>query len=206
MGDISRIRKLMAHEYLFRETIKIPGNIVEFGVFNGSSLFQFLKFKKILTPNSQKKIIGFDFFDDEVIITDKQDKKYMNELYNNADFKGYNTDYIYELAEKISCSKEKDIELVKGNIINTLDGYLCDKPGFRISLLHMDLDVEEPTYYVLEKMYPFMVKGSIIAFDEYNLSKWSESNAVDKFIKNHPELKLETTEWFEYPSAIIRIK
>lgn len=55
MGDITRIRKLMAHEYLFRETIKIPGNIVEFGVFNGSGLFQFLKFKKIYCPNSQKK-------------------------------------------------------------------------------------------------------------------------------------------------------
>ena len=45
----------MAHEYLFRETMNIPGNIVEFGVFNGTSLFQFLKFKKILIPNSQKK-------------------------------------------------------------------------------------------------------------------------------------------------------
>ena len=205
MGEISRIRKLMAHEHLFRKTINVPGNIVEFGVFNGTSLFQFLKFKKILIPNSQKKIIGFDFFDDEIIITDKQDKKYMTELYNNANFKGYTIEDIYSLAQNFNCIKEKDLELVKGNVMNTLSDYLNDKPGFRISLLHMDLDVDEPTYYVLEKLYPYMVKGSIIAFDEYNLSKWSESNAVDRFIKNHPELKLEIIDWFEYPSAIITI-
>jgi len=204
MNEISRIRKLMAHEYLFKETMLIPGNIVEFGVFNGTSLFQFLKFKKILLPNSQKKIIGFDFFDDEVIITNNLDKKYMDELYNNANFKGYNIDYIYSIAEKFGCLKEKDVELVKGNVMTTLNEYLIDKPGFRISLLHMDLDVDEPTYFVLEKLFPYMIKGSIIAFDEYNLSKWSESNAVDRFIKNHPELKLEIIEWFEYPSAIIK--
>ena len=69
----------------------------------------------------------------------------------------------------------------------------------------MDLDVDEPTYYVLEKLLPYMVKGSIIVFDEYNLSKWTESNAVDRFIKNHSDLKLENINWFEYPSAIIKI-
>ena len=205
MSEISRIRKLMAHEYLFRETIKIPGNIVEFGVFNGTSLFQFLKFKKILIPNSQKKIIGFDFFNENVIIKNELDNKHMNDLYKNANFCGYTIEYIFEQALKFGCNSN-DLELIKGDVISTLDSYLIDKPGFRISLLHMDLDVDEPTYYVLEKLYPYMIKGSIIAFDEYNMSKWSESNAVDRFLKNHSELQLEVIDWFEYPSAIIRIK
>lgn len=186
----------MAREYLFRETINVSGNIVEFGVFNETSLFEFLKFKKI---------IGFDFFNDKIVITDKQDKKYMTELYNNANFKGFTTEYIYKLVKNFECLKDKDIKLIKENVMETLDKYLNDKLGFRISLLHMDLDVDESTYYVLEKLYLFMVKESIIAFDEYNLSKWTESNTVDRFIKNHQELKLETIDWFEYPSAIIRI-
>ena len=67
----------------------------------------------------------------------------------------------------------------------------------------MDLDIDEPIYYILEKLLPFMVKVSIISFDEYNLSELSESNAVDRFIKNHPELKLEIIDWVEYPSVII---
>jgi hypothetical protein len=63
------------------------------------------------------------------------------------------------------------MELVKGNIIITLDKYLKEKPGFCISLLYMDLNIDEPTYYVLEKLYTYIVKSLIIAFDEYNLSK-----------------------------------
>ena len=50
-----------------------------------------------------------------------------------------------------------------------------------------------------------MIPGSIIFFDEYNLDKWSESNGVDKFLKEYPLLKLETINWAEYPSALIRI-
>jgi 2-dehydro-3-deoxyphosphooctonate aldolase (KDO 8-P synthase) len=206
MEDLTRIRKLMAHEHLFNIVLNIPGNIVEFGVFNGTSLFQFLKFKKILCPNSQKKIIGFDFFDEKIVIDQELDKIHMDNLYKDSDFEGLSPEYFYNKAKKFGCDVDKDLELVRGNVMETLDKYLSDKPGFRISLLHMDLDIEEPTYYVLEKLYNYMVKGGVIAFDEYNLGKWSESNAVDRFLKNHPELNIETVQWFEYPSAIIRIK
>ena len=69
----------------------------------------------------------------------------------------------------------------------------------------MDLDVENPTYFVLKTLIKYMIPGSIIFFDEYNLDKWSESNGVDKFLKEYPQLKLETINWAEYPSAMIRI-
>ena len=45
----------------------------------------------------------------------------MNELYTSANFKGYTTDYIYSIADIFQCSKDNDIELVKGNVINTLN-------------------------------------------------------------------------------------
>jgi hypothetical protein len=205
MADLSRMRKLLVHYYLFNETKNIPGNICEFGVFNGSSLFQFLKFKKIFIPNSQKKIVGFDFFDNEVKIENKDDSVHMNELYKSAHFEGKSLEHFYEQAEKLGFIRHKDVEFVVGDVTYTLTNYLKDKPGFRISLLHMDLDVGEPTYYVLNKLKKYLIPGSIIVFDEYNLDKWTESDGVDLFLKENPSLKLEQLSFAEYPSAIIRI-
>ena len=37
-------------------------------------------------------------------------------------------------------------DLVEGDVIETSESYLKNKPGFRISLLNIDLDIEEPTY------------------------------------------------------------
>ena len=45
------------------------------------------------------------------------------------------------------------------------------RPGFRISLLHMDLDVEEPTLKALEALWPKVCKGGVVIFDEYAISR-----------------------------------
>jgi hypothetical protein len=55
--------------------------------------------------------------------------------------------------------------------------------GFKISLLYMDLDLEEPTYNTLVNLWDNITKGGIIAFDEYGYHKWSESRGVDRFIE-----------------------
>ena len=65
------------------------------------------------------------------------------------------------------------------------------------------MDVEDATYFALEKLFDRVVKGGIVVFDEYACEKWGESNAVDKFMKNHPELEIKTTQWARTPSAYI---
>lgn len=164
---------------------------------------QFMKFKSIFDPNSQKKVIGFDFFDKPFACENDDDSRNMMELYKVSNFKGISEEKLYEIAAELGYAKEKDLFLVKGDIFNTIDEFVEDKPGFRISLLHMDLDLGDPTYFTLTKLYDRVVRGGIIVFDEYNLHKWSESNGVDKFLKEHPELKIKTISWVEYPSAYI---
>ena len=49
--------------------------------------------------------------------------------------------------------------------------YSESRPGFRISFLHMDLDVEEPTLKALEALWPKVCRGGVVVFDEYAISR-----------------------------------
>ena len=74
-----------------------------------------------------------------------------------------------------------EFDLVSGDITETAAKYVSERPGFRISLLYIDLDVEVPTYEALSAMWDRVVKGGMVVFDEYAFHKWSESAGVDRF-------------------------
>ena len=52
-------------------------------------------------------------------------------------------------------------------------------------------------------LYDRIVRGGIIIFDEYACEKWTESNAVDRFLKEHPDLNIKTLLWGRTPTAYI---
>ncbi|MCZ2845468.1 MAG: dTDP-6-deoxy-L-hexose 3-O-methyltransferase, partial [Candidatus Bathyarchaeota archaeon] len=61
-SDITRIGKLLAHYELYKLIIDLPGNIIECGVYKGTSLIRFSSFREILESPYSRKIIGFDAF------------------------------------------------------------------------------------------------------------------------------------------------
>ena len=96
---------------------------------------------------------------------------------------------------------ESKFELIKGDISDTAKIFVEDKPGFRISLLYLDLDLDHPTYDTLEAFWDRVVPGGIVVFDEYAIYSWTESNAVDRFFKDK-NVKIINTNIFS-PSAYI---
>ena len=62
----------------------------------------------------------------------------------------------------------KKIDIIKGDVIETLPDFLDKNKELLISLVHMDLDLYKPTKFVLEQILKRMAKGSIIIFDELN--------------------------------------
>ena len=79
--------------------------------------------------------------------------------------------------------QKSEFELIQGDISITSKHFSENNPGFKISLLYMDLDLEQPTYDTLNNLWDNITKGGIIVFDEYGYHKWSESRGVDKFIE-----------------------
>ena len=57
-----------------------------------------------------------------------------------------------------------------------------DNPEFKISLLHIDIDLYEATKIILELLYPKVVNGGVIIFDEYG-TFGGETIAIDEYFR-----------------------
>jgi hypothetical protein len=179
--------KLISRTLLYNEVKDIPGDIVECGVFKGTGLYTFLKLKGLYNPNSSKKVVGFDFFDTDQLISsinNKTDKEAMDVLFKERNFT-HETSFKDYLSTKLIQDGflNTDFELVDGDLSTTSKEYSENNPGFKISLMYMDVDLEEPTYNTLVNLWDNVTKGGIVVFDEYGYNKWSESKGVDRFIE-----------------------
>lgn len=204
-SDTKILAKLIARVNFIRMTMDVPGDIVECGVFKGSGIITWLKAKKILSPNSFKKIIGFDIFDNDKLVSSLQyeDKKMMTKLFSNRNFnftEDYET-YLIDVLESASFKDQFDFELIKGDVCKTSKEYDKERIGAKISILYMDLDLEKPTYEVLNNLWDKVSVGGIVVFDEYGYHQWSETIGVDKFCKENG-LRVKTLD-FQAPTAYI---
>lgn len=208
-NDRRVFNKMIARTLLYNQVKDIPGDIVECGVFKGTGLYTFLKLKNIFNPNSSKKVIGFDFFDTKELlssINDSVDKEAMGILFKDRNF-AHDNSFKTILYNQLLLHdfKPSEFELVQGDISITSKQFSEINPGLKISLLYMDLDLEQPTYDTLNNLWSNMTKGGIIAFDEYGYHKWSESRGVDRFIEEK-NLSIKSLDYACPTAYIIKTK
>jgi hypothetical protein len=186
-NDLKVFSKLIARHQLFKETLDVPGDIVECGVFKGSGILTWLKLKKTLCPYSLKKIVGFDMFDQVDLLKSLtgDDKIKMSSLFSNRKFEYNNYKNILESIIYDAGFNDGDFELIQGDSSETTYDYVMKRPGMKISLLYLDMDIEKPTYDSLNNLYERVSKGGYIIFDEYACHQWSESKGADKFANEH---------------------
>jgi hypothetical protein len=185
-NDRNVFNKMMARINFYERTKDLHGDIVECGVFKGSGMLTWLKAMDSYEHHSIKKVVGFDMFDPEKTVEDLTgiDKKTMQQVFHR-DNKLKSSDLSIEVVNAkildagFDCSK---FELVEGDICEMAPDYINTRPGFCISILYMDLDLEEPTYAALNALWPRVVPGGIVVFDEYAYHRWSETRAADKFV------------------------
>jgi hypothetical protein len=185
--DRNVFNKLYSKFMFYNMTKHLSGDIIECGVFKGSGLLAWLKILDMHEPNSIKKAIGFDFFDPNFVdkINNEIDKETMKQVFSRCNDLDKDELSISGVRQKINNANINDskFELVEGDIIKTSKDFVDNRPGFRISILNMDLDLDDPTYLALNAFWPRIVDGGIVIFDEYAYHSWSEANAVDKFVK-----------------------
>ena len=203
-NDTKVLGKLLHRYNFFNRIIDLPGDIVEVGVFKGSGIATFSKFIEIFIPNSNKKVIGFDIFNPENSkkVLDKDninDNNNMNIVYNRVNEIDRTIESVYKRLDDMKIDKK--YILIEGDVEDTIPAFLSTNPGFRISLLYMDVDIERPTYNALKNLWDRILPGGIIIFDEYEYHSFSESCGVDKFLKEkNIEYPLKSTH-FMAPTA-----
>jgi hypothetical protein len=185
-NDIKVLGKLLHRFDFFNKVKHLPGDIVEIGVFKGSGIATFSKFVEIYCSNSNKKIIGFDIFDvndaEKILVADGQhDKEKMKVVYSKVNSDVLTLDSVE--ARLSNMNIDKKYILKKGDVAETLPIFLKENPGFRVSLLYIDVDIERPTYNALKNLWDRILPGGIIVFDEYEYHKFSESSGVEMFLK-----------------------
>jgi hypothetical protein len=74
------------------------------------------------------------------------------------------------------------VDLVAGDIAETAPRYVADNAGFRISLLHLDIDTYDAVMAALTALYDCITPGGLVICDEYAYRGWGESDAVDEFL------------------------
>jgi len=179
--DISRIKKILAHYEFFKMAQKIPGEIVECGVFKGASFARFAMFRDLFGNPLSKKIIGFDVFGKFPKTKFSQDNKLRKKFIDEA---GESSISVSQLQQVLKNKKiDKLVELVKGDITKTIPAYIKSNPHLKISLLNLDTDIYEPAVTILEQFYPRISRGGILILDDYGVFP-GETKAVDDYFKN----------------------
>lgn len=166
---------------LYHEIKHLSGDILEFGVFKGAGMGIFLKLKNMYEPNSLMKVIGFDFFDPEILSDNLHglNKSMMSTVLQRTNASNLSLESVKANLSKFN---HDDFILVKGDAVENAQKFYDENPGARIKLLYMDLDLGDPTYKILKTLWNIVIKGGIIVFDEYAYHKWDESNGVDRFL------------------------
>jgi hypothetical protein len=206
-NDIKIMGKLLHRFQHFLNVKELPGDIVEVGVFKGSGISSFMKFIEIFCPNSNKKVIGFDIFDvvesENVLKSDKDiDRESMNIIYDRVNHNDLTLESVTNNLTNTKISNDRFI-LVKGDVEKSIPTFLDENPGFRISYLYIDVDIDRPTYFTLKYLWDRILPGGVIIFDEFEYHKYSESNGVEKFLKEKGiDFDLKSTDWIA-PTAFM---
>jgi hypothetical protein len=199
-SDPSRLAKLIAHYELYKKIINLPGHVVECGVFKGTSFIRWCTFREILEVQNSRKIIGFDIFGNFPSSENfsKADLAFVK-FFNENEGVGFNINVLDEI---LRYKKFINYELVKGDIIKTIPEYIENHQELRISLLHIDVDVYDPTISALGNLYDRVVSGGVIIFDDYNKVA-GETNAVDEFLHSK-KIQLRKISFSHTPSYIVK--
>jgi predicted O-methyltransferase YrrM len=128
----------------------------------------------------------------------EQDKKTSDSFLKEAQYKGASPEQIMAAATDLGL--EHRIELVKGDATVAIKAYIQRNVGFRAALVNLDFDIYEPTLAALENLYPIVIPGGVIAFDEYAVHQWGEAKAVDEFFKEK-KVVLKAFPWGFSPTA-----
>src|SRR5690606_29764873 len=144
--------------------LDLPGDILEFGVYKGTSLVRLLSFRNLLESENSRKVFGFDIFGKFPDTLELESDREFVQRFENAGGYGISKS---ELEFHLKNKGLGNYELIEGDIMETVPGYLANNPSKKIALLHIDVDVYEPTKMILENLWDKVVKGGIVMLDDY---------------------------------------
>ncbi len=172
---------------------KIPGDIVECGVWRGGSmmavaftllqlgctdrrLYMFDTYEGMSTPSDED--IDLNSIDARQLLTSQQKNTAQDNIWCYASL-----DDVQANMSQTGYNKNQ-VCFIKGKVEDTLPG--CDSLPGQIALLRLDTDWYESTKTEMEFLYPRLVKGGFFIADDYGHWKGSRK-AIDEYLAQNAE-------------------
>lgn len=188
-----RLSKLIYQLKIFEQTQNVKGDIAEFGVFKGNSLIRLIIFREIFTK--KKNIYAFDSFSEFKIPKSiiQNDKKKLRQFLKEAGKKSVNYNSIKK--SLIQRKLNKKVNLIKGDILETLNQFLKKNKNKKFSFINLDVDLYHVTNFILEKIWKNVNKGGVILFDDYK-SFPGATKAINQFVKKNKNVDFKSVKYF----------
>jgi len=198
----SRINKFLAHYELYQMILNLPGDVFEMGVFKAGSMIRWATFRQLLENSYSRRIVGFDTFGKFPTkgVELDVDQEYVEAFVSRAG-EGLSRTQVDEIFKRKGF---ENIDLLEGNVSDTLPHFVMNNPACRIALLHLDLNVKEPTEFALEALYDRVVPGGLIVIDDYT-SVVGATEAIDDLAADKG-LKIEKLSFHSVPAFIRKPK
>ena len=179
VGKVNLARNLAITD-LFRSTLTIPGDVVEFGCWKGSTTLLLAKLLAIYDPNGPKMVHVFDSFEG---LTQFHDA--------DAGAVGQLGHYQGSRQHLESSAKLADIHemlaIHEGNIELTLPIFAQEHHQTKFSFIYCDTDLYNATTVILDNMWRLLSIGGIMVFDQWNMEEFpGEGIAVNEFLELIP--------------------
>ena len=154
---------------LVAETQYLNGAIIEIGTWRGASLIIMAKQAALLgkQANNQTILYGCDTFNGVVKAT-KNDK-----YYKGGEHKNTSLAYVNNLAKLYNLH---NIILLKGIFPDETGGEIAGK---KFRLCHIDVDTYLSAKDVFEYIWPFIVLGGVVVFNDYG---FPNTNGITTFV------------------------
>jgi hypothetical protein len=199
----TRIAKIIGLYETFKLASKVPGAIVECGVFKGSSFCIFAILRSLLENVWKRKLVAFDTFEKFADTPQKDDSALRSTISTLAGLDCISAEQLMHALKLKGGGSSENVELISGDILTTVPEFVINNPGLRIALLSIDVDFEEPTRVIIEALFPLVVSGGVVLFDDYG-SFPGATRAIDEFLKK-TGYQLKTLGFTRHPCFIIKL-
>ena len=200
------LARLLWFNEIYKKTIKVSGNVIEFGTQWGASFNTLIMLRLIYEPwNDSKKLYSFSNFGQGLSNVTSADGSEVNEgdYATINDWKPILESILSNNSANRPDTRCNIFEIIEGDAETNFSDWLEQNPHAIFNLIHFDLDIYKPTKMILEKIRERTPRGAVIVFDELNC-KWlpGETIAV-KEVFGIENLKLQKTQFQPYSTYFI---
>lgn len=193
-ASVESLSRAFAIRELLEQVIDLPGHVCEVGCWQGVNLVYLTKLVMLMRPHRSIEVIGFDWF------KGLEDPHPEHDMMHHKGKYEANQEHLETRIETAGLSKR--IKIIRGDVRESVAAYVTSRKALRLSFVYVDLDLHEATEAAVSELWPLVLPGGIMAFDEYNQEAFpGETAAVDDYFEDRQHL--QTLPYSARPSAYV---